>query len=629
MRRSKSDPAKYARNYRKISQRRMTQYDGVDEEKEMESLRAILKNSQEHLKDDQEDEPIDTSLKNKRKRGGSAKDNSLTDGSDDFNMSLLSEELQLEQANLGDNPLIVIPSKKKKKAQKPKVQLTKEEIKQAKALQKKTSRKLETLEKRAEQKKLRAELYEKLEKHQVSAAATAMLSSSGALSRKSVGTKKQILQKLLQKERAGITLTEEEKELLYPERIVEELPEEVPATRSEPTPAPPVAEKKPEKSVEDETEENKDAKKNKKNKKKGDEKKANDEKKDDVEAMDTDTKASSDTEQDEKIEKKTESKPAESGFNFAAQMMASLSQLNQDSTQSRLEDEAKAKEAEDEEEKPLPSNKIYVPSEPTVLKTAAGLGMQSIALDSKRKVMRITRPEVIEKARYDLPVSAMEFEIMDAIRNNDVTILCGETGSGKSTQVPQFLYEGGFSVNSSDSSKSFLIGITQPRRVAAVSTAKRVCYEVGQGDGQVIKSSGKKGNLVSYQTRYETAGLGSETRIKFMTDGILLQEIQSDLLLRKYSVIVLDESHERNLNTDVLIGLLSVALPLRKKAAEEDPSLVPLRLILMSATLRVEDFTKNDKLFPTGPPAVVTVPGRTHPVTIHHSKATELDDYGK
>jgi ATP-dependent RNA helicase DHX37/DHR1 len=616
MRRSKSDPAKYARNYRKISQRRMTQYDGLDEEKEMESLRAILKNSKDHLKDDQEDGPIDTSLKNKRKR-----DKSLTEPSDHINASLLSEELQLEQANLGDNPLIVLPSKKKKKAQKPKVQLTKEEIKQAKALQKKTSRKLETLEKRAEQKKLRTELYEKLEKHQVSAAATAMLSSSGALSRKSVGTKKQILQKLLKKERAGVTLTEDEKEMLYPERIVEELPEEVPATRSEP--APPVADKKPEKS----TEEDASAKKKSKNKK-GKTKKENDEKEDDVDAMDTDTKADSDTEQDEKIEKEKESKPAECGFNFAAQMMASLSQLNQDSTQKRIDDEARPNE-EEAEEMPLPSNKTYVPSEPTVLKTAATLGIQSISFDSKRKVMRITRPEVIEKARYDLPVSAMEFEIMDAIRNNDVTILCGETGSGKSTQVPQFLYESGFSVNSSDSSKSFLIGITQPRRVAAVSTAKRVCYEVGQGDGQVIKSSGKKGNLVSYQTRYETAGLGSETRIKFMTDGILLQEIQNDLLLRKYSVIVLDESHERNLNTDVLIGLLSVALPLRKKAAEEDPSVVPLRLILMSATLRVEDFTKNDKLFPTGPPAVVTVPGRTHPVTIHHSKATELDDYGK
>ena len=146
-------------------------------------------------------------------------------------------------------------------------------------------------------------------------------------------------------------------------------------------------------------------------------------------------------------------------------------------------------------------------------------------------------------------------------------------------------------------------------------------------NGQSIQSKANKGNLVSYQTRYETAGIGSSNRIKFMTDGILLQEIQSDLLLRKYSVVVLDEAHERNLNTDVLIGLLSVALPLRRKAAEEDPSIVPLKLVLMSATLRVKDFTENHKLFPSGPPAVVTVPGRTFPVTIHHSKVTELDRY--
>ena len=179
-----------------------------------------------------------------------------------------------------------------------------------------------------------------------------------------------------------------------------------------------------------------------------------------------------------------------------------------------------------------------------------------------------------------------------------------------------------------DHNIKYFIGITQPRRVAAVSTAKRVCYEMGYGNGQEITSNGSKGNVVSYQTRYETAGIGSETSVKFMTDGILLQEIQNDLLLRKYSVIILDESHERNLNTDVLIGLLSVAIPLRKEAAKEDNKLVPLRLVLMSATLRVEDFTKNEKLFPFGPPAVVTVPGRTHPVTIHHNKATELDDYG-
>jgi ATP-dependent RNA helicase DHX37/DHR1 len=92
-----------------------------------------------------------------------------------------------------------------------------------------------------------------------------------------------------------------------------------------------------------------------------------------------------------------------------------------------------------------------------------------------------------------------------------------------------------------------------------------------------------------------------------MTDGILLDEIQSDHVLRQhYSVMFLDECHERNLNTDVLIGLLSVALPLRKKASFEDPSIVPLKLVTMSSTLRVEDFTKNKNLFPTCPPAVVS-----------------------
>lgn len=213
--------------------------------------------------------------------------------------------------------------------------------------------------------------------------------------------------------------------------------------------------------------------------------------------------------------------------------------------------------------------------------------------------------------------------------------------TGKSTQVPQFLYEAGDrlvkTMSSSQSPKTtastalsssqYLIGVTQPRRVAAVSTAKRICYELGFGPGSSISSN----NVVAYQTRHETAGLGSKTRIKFMTDGILLQEIQSDLLLRKYSCIVLDEAHERNLNTDVLLGLLSAALPLRRAASAEDPSLPPLKVIIMSATLRVQDFTGNPRLFASQSisTTVVTVPGRTFPVTIHHSKVTELDDYGR
>ena len=132
--------------------------------------------------------------------------------------------------------------------------------------------------------------------------------------------------------------------------------------------------------------------------------------------------------------------------------------------------------------------------------------------------------------------------------------------------------------------------------------------------------------MEAYQTRYETAGLGTATQVKFMTDGILLQEVQADLLLRKYAVVILDEAHERNLNTDVLIGLLSKAIVLRREAAMED-ALPPLKLVIMSATLRVEDFT-SDRLF-SSPPAVIKIPGRTFPVTIHHSKVTELENYGK
>jgi len=368
--------------------------------------------------------------------------------------------------------------------------------------------------------------------------------------------------------------------------------------------------------------------------------------------------SSSDTELEDESPKKslsteTTEKTQSAVPSLAAQMMASLTTLKTKSKaqvekaqQQESESAAERKRQEElEQAKQSAARKRYVPTDPIEIKTTQSYEVNKAIYppqpvrsskdstnDNKHRmtmVREIQRPPEIVAARYELPVTGMEFEIMDAIRNHDVTILCAETGSGKSTQVVQFLYEAGLSGSSSSdaSSSPLMIGVTQPRRVAAVSTAKRVCYEMGQGNGQTILPN----NLVAYQTRYETAGLGSQTHIKFMTDGILLQEIQHDLLLRRYSCIILDEAHERNLNTDVLIGLISGALQLRREAAAELP---PLRVVIMSATLRVEDFTGNARLFSgaaaatNNMPAVVRVPGRAHPVTVHHSKVTELDDYG-
>ena len=606
MRRSKSDPAKYARNYRKISQRRMTQYDGLDEEKEIQRLRSILRSSEKHLERANDDslEPAVETKKKKRKRY--TKSEEKTDTSD---TSMFSKEFLKEQGHgeFGDDDnALVVTKKKKKKEKRSRVMLTPEEIKEAKALQKKTARKLQQLEARAAQKKKRAELYKKLQEDQESQAALQpLLLASGKLSRKDADTKKQAVKKIFNKEQAGLALTEEEQNLLCPERTVVDEMASSHSNNASMFLKPPPATKtnsRSEKSqkVDLSTAESKEKKT---------------------------TQANSDTEKKATVQKlespKAQPSPA---IDFAAQMMASLTKLK-DTTKEK----AKAAKLEQIEEKPKEEKqpkKRYIPSNPTILKSAAAMGLEpSNQSEQKREVIHVKRPADVEESRNNLPVTAMEFEIMDSIRNNDVTIICGETGSGKSTQIPAYVYEGGMCQSPGDPNKSYLVGVTQPRRVAAVSTAKRICYELGQGDGQSIKGKGGKGNLVGYKTRYESAGCGDSTRVQFMTDGILLSEIQGDLLLRRYSVIILDESHERNLNTDVLIGLLSVALPLRKKAAEEDPSIPPLKLVLMSATLRVEDFTKNEKLFPTGPPKVVTVPGRTHPVTIHHSKVTELDDY--
>lgn len=253
-------------------------------------------------------------------------------------------------------------------------------------------------------------------------------------------------------------------------------------------------------------------------------------------------------------------------------------------------------------------------------------------LNPKLKPSVIDRRADIVELKNKLPVTLKEYEIMESVINNLVTIVCGATGSGKSTQIPQFLYETGFCQDG-------LVGITQPRRLAAISLAQRVAEEM----------SSQVGDKVGYQVRFEASKFTEETKIKFMTDGILLNEMMSDFLLTKYSVIVLDEAHERKINTDLLIGLLSRVIRIRaklslrereasEKAAFNSPSTTqtgtagttkfkmnPLRIIIMSATLRTSDFTNNKYLFPEEKINTIEVEARMFPVKVIHERETKPD----
>lgn len=237
-----------------------------------------------------------------------------------------------------------------------------------------------------------------------------------------------------------------------------------------------------------------------------------------------------------------------------------------------------------------------------------------VDLNSKRKAffVKVNRPEEIQQIRMQLPIFAEEHSIMEAIHHNDVVIICGETGSGKTTQVPQFLYESGFGSKDSDDYPG-MIGITQPRRVAAVSMANRVSNELGD-----------HGNKVAYQIRFDST-TKDDTRVKFMTDGVLLREMMHDFKLTKYSSIIIDEAHERNINTDILIGMLSRCVRLRAKEHDVDPmNCKKLKLIIMSATLRVSDFSENSTLFPIQPP-ILNISARQFPVSIHFNRKTAFN----
>ncbi|KAK4290124.1 hypothetical protein Pmani_036961 [Petrolisthes manimaculis] len=218
---------------------------------------------------------------------------------------------------------------------------------------------------------------------------------------------------------------------------------------------------------------------------------------------------------------------------------------------------------------------------------------------------QVNRLAEIQTARLKLPILAEEQVIMEAIQDNTVTVIVGTTGSGKTTQLPQFLYEAGYT------SDGKMIGITEPRRVAAISMSQRVAYEMNLTSKQV-----------SYQIRFE-GNTTTDTKIKFMTDGVLLKEIQKDPTLKKYSVIIIDEAHERSVFSDILIGILSRIIPRREAKGK------PLKLIIMSATLRIEDFTENNRLFKNFKPPVMKVDSRMFEVTIHYNKRTTEDYVGE
>ncbi|MGE9269080.1 MAG: DEAD/DEAH box helicase, partial [Verrucomicrobiales bacterium] len=183
----------------------------------------------------------------------------------------------------------------------------------------------------------------------------------------------------------------------------------------------------------------------------------------------------------------------------------------------------------------------------------------------------------------DLPVARRREEILEAMRKSRVVVVVGETGSGKTTQLPKMALE-----LAAEEGREGRIGCTQPRRLAATSVARRVAEELEV----------EVGREVGWQVRF-TEVVGEETRVKFMTDGILLAETQGDRDLRQYDTIIIDEAHERSLNIDFLLGYLKDLLRKRRD----------LRLVISSATLDAEKFAA---FFGKCP--VVTVEGRTFPV---------------
>ncbi|MEY4923381.1 MAG: helicase HrpA, partial [Pseudomonadota bacterium] len=219
------------------------------------------------------------------------------------------------------------------------------------------------------------------------------------------------------------------------------------------------------------------------------------------------------------------------------------------------------------------------------IETEIGLAMQRV---NRRRAAcpAITYPE-------SLPVSQKKQDIYNAIRDHQVVIVAGETGSGKTTQIPKICLELGRGVKG-------MIGHTQPRRLAACTVANRIADELDSS----------LGGGVGYKVRFNDQ-VGENTLVKLMTDGILLAEIQQDSLLLQYDTLIIDEAHERSLNIDFILGYLRALLPNRPE----------LKVIITSATIDLQRFSRH---FNNAP--IIEVSGRTYPVDVRYRPVVDGAD---
>jgi pre-mRNA-splicing factor ATP-dependent RNA helicase DHX16 len=224
-------------------------------------------------------------------------------------------------------------------------------------------------------------------------------------------------------------------------------------------------------------------------------------------------------------------------------------------------------------------------------------GDMTMSKEKRMMMQRLSAAEAkaksIDETRKSLPIYQFRDEIIQAVRDHQVLIIVGETGSGKTTQLPQYLHEAGFTKG------GMKIGCTQPRRVAAMSVAARVAEEMGV----------KVGNEVGYAIRFEDA-TSDKTVLKYMTDGMLLRELLTEPDLAQYSALMIDEAHERTVPTDIACGLL-------KDIARARPD---LKLLISSATM---DARKFQKYFDDAP--IFNIPGRRYTVDVHYTAQPEAN----